>query len=809
MANHPSRRIRLLLAAAFLGMAILLSWALSHRVGLIPPLGHLLNPFHGFWQNMEGEGIADLILDDKNLQSTVTVRYDERGVPHIFARNDYDLYFAQGLVTARDRLWQIDFQIRAAAGRLAEIIGPDAISYDRAQRRKGMTYGAEIQAAEMTADPRTATMVQAYADGYNAWLEQLRPSEYPVEFKILDYAPEPMTPLGTALMIMNMSQTLTAGTRAHAQTNARALMDPDTYHLLYPDMLPWTDPIIPPDRTWNFDPLTPKTPDPDFIPRIVRDLPYADHHPEIGSNSWAVDGSKTAGGHPILANDPHLSVTLPSIWYEVQLHSQGINTYGASIPGAPGVVIGFNEDVAWGVTNTGSHLLDVYEITFRDDRRTEYLHDGEWKPVRQRIESIPVRGGEAFTDTVRYTHHGPVTQPFDEEVASRNFPEGHAIRWIAHEPGHNVMLSIYKYNRARNQEEFESALRHFTILPQNMTYADRHGNISIGHIGLFPVRFRGQGGYISDGSDPAYDWDRFIPFEHLPRSFNPGRGYVSSANQAPVTTDYPYYLGRHYAGYSRGARINQILESADSITVDFFEDMQLDTHSLPAGRILPFLLSRLDEDASESTLARLLGEWNHTFDAGSPIALFYTNWRDQLLQLLWGPLLDSFGDVYVQRPATSTTIRLLLDGEHHVFPVDVAEAVNRSFHESAERFTRRYGNDPDGWRYGRDRNAQIGHLAMLPGFGEYELDASGTPEAINATGSHHAPSWRMIVKLGPEVRARGHFPGGQTGNPGHPDYARFVRDWSDGRFYNLHFLRDPGDEPERTASTLRLQPSGR
>ncbi len=839
MTIRLSQRQRLYNAVLLLAATALLTWALSIRVGMIPPLGHLTNPWQGFWQNMERDGVPELLMESDKLRSTVTVRYDERGVPHIFADNDYDLYFAQGLVTARDRLWQIDFQNRAAAGRLAEIIGPDAVNYDRAQRRLGMIYGAEINAASFMADPRTAEMVQAYADGYNAWLERLNPKDYPVEFKILDADPEPFSPLDCGLLLMNMSQTLSSGTRAHAQTNARALLTGDIYHLLYPDELPWVDPIIPPDHKWNFDPIEPPSPNPGFVPDKVRDLPLRDIDPGIGSNSWAVDGSKTESGYPILSNDPHLSVTFPSIWYEIQLNSEGINSYGVSLPGAPGVIVGFNEFLAWGATNTGSNTLDVFEIEFRDESRTEYLHDGEWKPMRMRMEEIHVRGDDPVIDTVLYTHHGPVTQPFDEKAAPDRFPQGHAIQWIAHQPDHNVLLSVYKYNRARNQDEFETAMRHFTNLPQNITYADRDGNISIGHMGRFPVRFFGQGSYISDGRDPAYDWNRFVPFEHLPRSFNPDRGFVSSANQAPTSREYPYYLGRHYAGFSRGARINEILAGSNNITTGFFEEMLMDNHSPPAEKILPFLLSMLDRDGSRvspesdrnpeagdggrngnkdnkgskdrhigNMIADMLGQWDYSFDADSPIALFYTYWESQFHNALWDPLFNPI-DAFFSRPDYTTTSRLLLDGDHHVFPVDVRQAVNRSFHESVDRFVNRYGGNPDRWHYGRDRAMRIGHLAMLPGFGHDHIVASGTPDAINATGTRHAPSWRMIVELGPEIQARGHFPGGQSGNPGHPGYDRAVQDWAAGTFHDLHFWRSASDDTARTTSILLLEPAPR
>lgn len=805
-----SRRIQLFNGIVLIVIALLLTRVFHHRIETMPAPGPFFNPYSGFWQNMEDKGIADLKMTSGQLQDEVLVRYDDRGVPHIFANNDYDLYFAQGFVTARDRLWQVDFQSRAAEGRLSEIAGEQALSYDRVQRRLGMGYGADINAASMMEDPETAAVIEAYAEGFNAWIDQLNTRDYPIEYKIMNAEPERFTERHPALMLMNLSQTLTSGTRAHARTNARALLEENIYRMLYPEELPWVDPMIPPEQNWDFDPLTPQMPDGDFVPGITDNLALNELHPEVGSNSWAVDGSRTQSGYPILASDPHLDVTLPAIWYEVQLHSEGINTYGVSAPAAPGVIIGFNESLAWGITNAGSQVLDVYEIEFRDETRQEYRHDGEWKPVERRVEEIRVRGSETVMDTVLYTHHGPITRLFGDNIASDRFPKGHAVKWLAHKPG-NILKAVHGYNRARNQQEFEDAMRHFTNITQNFTYADREGNISIGHFGQFPVRFEGQGAYISDGSDPAYDWNSFIPFEHLPRSFNPDRGFVSTANQNPVTSDYPYHLGRFYANFSRGARINDILRESDKFTADIFKEMLMDDLSLHARKILPFMLRRVELDGYDdmrNDIISFLENWDYHFRADSPVAHFFSLWEQKMLEELWHPLFSEFenNDIHISRPDRTVTYKLLLDDEHDVFQTDVDETILIAFENAAEEFLSDYGDDPESWRYGYDRNFSIGHLADLPGFGRDRVFTGGTPEAINAVGFRHAPSWRMIVELGPEIRAYGHYPGGQPGNPGHPDYDKMIDDWSRGSFRELRFWNSGDEDAELTSSTLILKP---
>lgn len=809
--NMKSRHIRLINGIVFIVIAILLTRVLHHRIDTIPPPGPFFSPYTGFWQNMESEGIRDLMIKDTHLQDEVMVRYDDRGVPHIFASNDYDLYFAQGFVTARDRLWQVDFQSRAAGGRISEIVGEQAVSYDRAQRRLGMGHGADVNAASMMEDPEIATAIRAYTEGFNAWIDQLHPRDYPVEYKIMDAEPDRFTERHPALMLMNLSQTLTSGSRAHAQTNARALLGEDIYHMLYPQELPWVDTMIPPDQEWDFEPLIPQKPDDDFVPGITDELPLSESQTGIGSNSWAVDGSKTQSGYPMLASDPHLSVTLPSIWHEVQLHGEDINVYGVAPPAAPGVVIGFNEFIAWGITNAGSQVLDVYEIEFRDESRREYRHDGEWKPVERRLEEIRVRGAETVKDTVLYTHHGPVTQPFDETIASERYPGGHAVKWLAHQPG-NILKAVYGYNRARNEHEFEDAMRHFTNITQNFTYADREGNISIGHYGQFPVRFRDQGSYISDGSDPAYDWNEFIPFEHLPLSINPERGFVSTANQNPVASGYPYFLGRFYADFSRGVRINNMLEEADDVTAGFFKEMLMDDLSLHAAKILPFMLRRLDNDDygdRRDAIIALLEEWDYHFRPDSPVALFFSLWEQKMRDELWNPLFSEHenNEIYIRRPDRTVTYHLLLVEEHDVFRSDVDRTIQAAFNNAADEFLDNYGDDPESWRYGYDRNFSVDHLADLPGFGRERVITGGTAEAVNAVGSRHAPSWRMIVELGPEIRAYGHYPGGQPGRPGHPDYDKMIDDWSSGTFRELRFWHSVNEDDELTSSTLILKPN--
>lgn len=407
----------------FVALALIYIFHNSWRA--LPPLGKVFSPFQGFLQNSEGNASrknAEIILN--GVREEVTVRYDDNAVPHIFAKNDEDLYFAQGYVIARDRLWQMEFYTLVAAGRLTEVVGGGALEYDRYNRRLGMARSAATIAEKMKADPVANRMLEAYAAGVNAYIAQLGYRDLPVEYKLLNYKPEPWSPYKSILMLMNMRNTLNGGSNDYRLTNVLAKYGADVVADLFPGYPAVESPIVPVGTAWDFPPTaTPPVPD------TVAALPDSNllafrvplPRPEVGSNNWAVSGSKTVTGLPILANDPHLQLTLPSIWYQMQLSSPNMNVYGVALPGTPAIIIGFNKDIAWGVTNVGSDVMDFYRIRFRDRTFDEYWHDGQWKPTTMHIETFKLKGGSTLLDTLYYTHHGPIV--YHEEKAA-NYAKG-------------------------------------------------------------------------------------------------------------------------------------------------------------------------------------------------------------------------------------------------------------------------------------------------------------------------------------------------------------------------------------------------
>ena len=321
-------------------------------------------------------------------------------------------------------------------------------------------------------------------------------------------------------------------------------------------------PIIPVGTEWDFSPVE--------IPQVpsqimangdeIAGLNVPRSNPNIGSNNWAVHGSKSATGLPILANDPHLTLSLPSIWYQMQLHSPNVNVYGVALPGSPCIVIGFNKDIAWGVTNVGSDVMDFYKIKFRDNSRSEYWYEGQWKPITKTLEKFKLKNGTVMVDTLLSTHHGPIVYNTNEEKNfSKDTPAGHAMRWVALETEGSDILTFHFLNRAKNYDDYRKALTYYVAPAQNFIFASNENDIAITPNGKLPLKWEGQGKYILDGSLASHDWQGWIPAEQNPHVKNPPRGFVSSANQSSTDPSYPYYMGWKYAPMYRGARINERL----------------------------------------------------------------------------------------------------------------------------------------------------------------------------------------------------------------------------------------------------------
>lgn len=789
------------------------SWTIGGKP--IPPPGKFLDPFHGFWQNIESENnSATIDLTIEGLQAPVSVRFDSLMIPHIFAQNDADLYLAQGYVTAMHRLWQMEFQTHAAAGRISEILATDDIlNYDRAQRRLGMVYGARRALQAMEEDPTTAIMIAKYTEGINQYIQGLRYDELPFEYKLLDYSPEPWTTLKCALLLKNMAQTLDIGDKDMEMTNALKLFGKETVDLLYPDQEGVGDPIVDNPGGWKFNPIRIDTVALAMPTELikVKKLPGSD--PTTGSNNWAVSGSKTATGSPMLCGDPHLRLSLPSIWYAIQLNAPGVNCMGVSLPGSPAIIIGFNDSIAWSVTNAQRDLVDWFKITFDGENREKYLLDGKWIPTEKVVEEIKVRGKPIFYDTVRYTYWGPIT--YDESFRAENNHNGYAFRWIAHEKS-NEALTFHKLNRAKNHSDYMEALNVFYLPAQNFVFASVSGDIAMRIQGRFPVRRPEEGKFVLDGSQGSFGWQAFIPNEQNVMSKNPVRGFVSSANQMPVDPTYPYYYtATSYEAY-RNRRINQVLSQTQAIQVNDLMKLQNDNYNLKAAESLPAFLHMLDSvhlKGAELTAYSILKSWDYYNNAESEGASYYEAWWDSLMPMIWDELEKE--GVALSRPTTYNTIKLIKEKPDLSFfdiqstpeKETAGDVVRKAFSVAIEGIEKWKQENAATVKWADYKDSFIGHLLPPMRALSIPVKTGGNHDIVNAHSRTHGPSWRMVVSLEKTgVKSWATYPGGQSGNPGSKHYADMLERWSSGQYFPMVFMKDPEAAKERTLQSLQFNP---
>lgn len=776
-------------------------YLLSTAQGSIPPLGKFLSPFTGFWQNSgdhEGRPHTQLI----GLTDSVSVNYDTRRVPHIIANNDHDLYYMQGYITAKDRLWEMDFITYVAAGRLSELFGnkPKVIDFDRITRRTGLPYAAEKAVEQMDSAPQTKAMLEAYSNGVNAYVNSLSYADYPVEYKLLGYEPSNWSPLKSALLLKFMSLNLSGRDYDFEYSNALNRFGKEVFDQLYPDFPIVNDPIIPIGTPYNFDTLSVDTHKVEIPEGLFAASPFDGPQEEnIGSNNWAVSGSRTITGKPMLAGDPHLQLYLPSIWYEMQLTSPTVNVYGATLPGSPCVIIGFNDKAAWSVTNAGRDVRDWYTVKYTDDTRMSYWFDGKEMPVDLRIETIKIKGADDIVDTVRYTHFGPVA--YDAGYNKYDNPTPLALRWTAHDPS-NDAHTFYLLNRAANYDDYLKALDTYECPAQNFVFASVDGDIAIRQQGKFPLKYPDQGKFVQDGSSSKYQWQGFIPFSENAGVLNPGRGFVSSANQQPTDSTYPYYYHGPHFEFNRNRRINDLLAADSSITIEDMMRFQNDNYFYTAKDLLPTIVNTIETsgitlDAFQKEAIAELKAWNYMYDTDlrAPV-LFELIWTG-LEDLLW----DEFSpkeETALQRPGDYTTVDFILNRPEHELmdnkstpmPETANELIIKAFTDACTELKQwELNNNGQATEWYKYKNTTVAHwIPLLKPFHRPMVEVGGNKHILNANNATHGASWRMVVSLEEPVKAWGVFPGGESGNPGSKHYDDFIDTWAAGEYYEFNFI---------------------
>lgn len=771
-----------------------------------PRLGMFLSPQKGFWQNAEPKDISfDENVTLKGLKTNADVYFDDRLVPHIYAKNNKDAYFVQGFLHAKFRLWQMDFQTYVAGGRLSEIRGKDsaALAVDKFFRRLGMLYAAENAMNFISEDDSMMQVMNAYTAGVNSYINQLKESQYPLEYKLLDYKPEPWTNLKTALFLKLMSFDLTGRDDDILYSNAKTFFGYDDFMKLFPNQQDSLDPIIPKKTIFQKPAIVVKKPinfdsayllkrDVFTVPRPL--TPSIDN----GSNNWVVGASKTKNQRPILCNDPHLGLNLPSLWYEMQITTPESSTYGASFPGSPAIIIGFNNDIAWGVTNAGRDVKDYYELEFKDSTMKEYWFQNDWKPSIIRTEVIKEKGSkDSIIEKIAITDFGVVM--YDKKYQSRNKDGKYiAVRWTAHDPS-NELKTFVKLNSAKNYQDYKTAINNFVCPGQNFAFAAKNGDIAITQQGKFVAKWNQQGDFIMPGTDSSFMWQGFIPNDENPHQYNPTRGFVSSANQKSVDTTYPYYLGRagNFPQY-RGLIINRFLNAANNVSVEDMKAMQTNNYNVFAETALPVLLKYLEEDKLDKQnkdYMQLLKYWKKEYMHDEKPATIFQLWWDSLDAVIFD---DEFLQSRLDLPhrLTSSLIDNILhdstykfiDNIYTVHKETLREQINVAFLKASKEIKKLDKEGKLAW--GKYRETMVLHSTKLPQLSKMQINTSGNGFCINATKDNHGPSWRMIVSMTDNIEAYAVYPGGQSGNPGSLYYDNFIESWSIGKYYSLLFLTE-------------------
>ncbi|MFM2401261.1 MAG: hypothetical protein RI950_778, partial [Bacteroidota bacterium] len=634
------------------------------------------------------------------------------------------------------------------------------------------------------------------------------------EYKLLDYKPETWTPIKSALFLKNMSFVLASGTDDLKMTNILRKYGREVAEDLFPNYPFQESPIIPVGSPVDFKPVPIPAAAADFI-GLGSSMTTPEKDPNIGSNNWAVSGNKTVSGLPILANDPHLTLSLPSIWYQMQLVAPGVNVYGSTMPGTPNVIIGFNKDVAWGVTNVGSDVLDWYQVKFKDASKQEYWHDGKWKKTTMRIEKFQIKGKKDMVDTIFFTHHGPVVYLSHEKAFRSNIPVGHALRWIAHEKSQEL-TTFYQLNRAKNYEDYKKALSFYSAPAQNFVFASNEGDIALWVNGKFPLKSKLQGKYLLDGTDAAADWQGFIPQAHNPHVKNPERGFVSSANQFSVDPSYPYYLGWQYAPAERGRRINERLAVMEKITMDSLRGLQNDNFNIRARELLPLLFAQVKSpNAAQSKALAALKSWNLVNSPESVGATIFENWVISLQASLWDDEFSADEKVPMNRPAMDRTIQLIKSEPAARWWDDVktpkkesmSDIVMKSLQANVDSLVKHHGPQGPEWAWYKIKQTGVRHL--IPGMdalSRLNIPIGGGGTIVNATTTKTGPSWRLIVELSKEgkPKAYGVYPGGQSGNPGSSHYDDLIDTWAKGELKPLLYLASPDEKSNRLRKKITL-----
>jgi len=771
---------------------------------LLLSLSLLSVPTFRYVAAQENQSNSSTTIQLKGLKDRVVIRRDERGIPYIEAKNDEDLYFAQGYATATDRLWQMDLFRRNARGELSEVLpnvpGSPALDQDKLHRTFGLSHVVDAEVAQ--ASPQSKRLLEAYAAGVNAYISSLGPKQLPPEFQILGYTPRPWTPADSLIVVKIFFEALSNTWRLDLMREAMAVIPEEKRSALMPEVSPIDVLVVGKDTkakkaTARMKPAS--TLSREALAVLARDqainqaaLEQLGFYAEglAASNNWVVSGKHTTSGKPLLANDPHLAPTAPAIWHMVHLSAPGVRVAGVTAPGLPGVIIGHNDRIAWGFTNVGPDVADVYLEKFDPNNPQRYLTPSGWQDAKIRHEEIKVRKGladmsaDTVTLDVTETRHGPIVLERDGKRYS--------LRWTALDPTKNKPDTAFQLNRARNWKEFTQALESFTAPTQNVVYADVDGHIGYHAAGVVPIRKSGDGSISYDGSTDAGEWVGYIPVSKLPQVYDPPSGIIVTANQRIIGTDYPYFLTHSWAQPYRARRIFDLLSEKPKLNSDDFRRIQGDVYSIAGVFFTQHVVKTLRPKltATDEKLTAALDsfeKWDGLVNADSRIAPLVSQMRLALRsKILTAALGDQLVRNYQWSNFDTTLDRIIKDEPADWLPkgfASYADLYRACYDEAVKNLTRTLGADESKWTWGEMAKARFPHpLAAAPLIGAQFTIApfpqNGTGGLIGATvnvGS--SVSMRLIADPSNWDLTQHGISVGESGVPSSPHWKDQLDDW--------------------------------
>lgn len=737
-------------------------------------------------------------LNVTGLISEVQVIRDDKGIPKIIAQNESDLYRAQGFIHAQDRLFQMDLARRQASGRLSEVVGKAAIENDKKflifSLRRAAEKSYEIYSEE------AKKVLQNYADGVNAYIEYAKSkNKLPYEFTLLGYQPEQWTPIDSLTIGKYMAYDLGG-------------------HWSYQAFNNWTLNHLGVEKFKELNSIAvQEDKDIEEIIKVNQNQSalidektalYETPHIDNGSNNWVVSGNKTESGKPLLADDPHLSLSTPSIWYQMSLQAPSVHVSGVIFAGIPGIILGNNEDIAWGVTNYGPDVQDLYIEKQNPQNKNQFEYDGEYYDAEVVKYDLKVKGQESIPYEIIYTKNGPVISDIlkiENKALTGNTL--FSMRWTANEPT-KELEAILTLNKAKDWDSFEKGLEEFKAPAQNFVFADNKGNIAFKSNGSIPIRKKGNGvlpvpGYLSE-----YSWSGYIPFNELPEINNPESGFIATAN-TNTTPEYDRFVSNVWSQPYRKARIDEVLNSKNKLTYQDMQSLQMDIKNLYAEEFLDKMIENTDKNEIKKEVFDILSNWNRNDDKDLAAPLIFHNWMIKLREVTFRDEMDK--NVYKFMPhkehySDELLRKVLLRGEDSlIYRNGIKHTLTTSLSETIDDLTKKHGSDVSKWKWGNGHKLSFKHslTTAVPILGVFlnpkEIPISGSRITVQAASQNeqglvnHGASWRYVYDFKDDSGY--HIVGpGQSGHFMSSFYKNQVENWANGTY---------------TKQSLKLEASGK